>query len=544
MTTSEQSDQAQTAAGGRRHEWAMIFVLVAAAFFVRLYNLQFHDIISSDGTTYAGVAKALGSGKFGGLASSGFYPVLIWFMHLFVPDLETAGRLVSVISGSLLVVPLYLLGRDIFNRQTALAACLLALTWPSLVGWSCEVMTQATYVTLTVAGIYFVRRMLETHATATGCAAGCCLGLAALTRPEGVLLVIALPLAPLLANWRDCLRWRRVLAAYGLSFLLLFSLNLFLLRYTSGEWQLSAKTSAALNDSLSYHLNIYDLNYIPGYQPKGYLDIIRDHPDFIWMNSWENLKSMGESLLPLPFWVLALVGLFRGGGGAGGTVARLFLLSSLAPLGVIVVFYYTSPEYTQPYLPVLFLWIAEGFRLGARAAADRLAQLSPPGAMKRLSLLPLTVAAAAVFASVPLARQVTAEVPKGPYDPQSDQCRRDHKNIGLLLKQHLPPGKIMTRWARVAFYADRDWVNFPNAGVDEILRAARENGVRFIVVDGGLFLSRPELGSLLFPLQFRHKQEELTLTPDNYVIPDSGLRPYLMHIGPETSGVRVYEIAR
>ena len=241
---------------------------------------------------------------------------------------------------------------------------------------------------------------------------------------------------------------------------------------------------------------------------------------------------------------VSIEGFSRGGGAAGGTVARLFLLSSLAPLGVIVVFYYTSPEYTQPYLPVLFLWIAEGFRLGARAAADRLAQLSPPGAMKRLSLLPLTVAAAAVFASVPLARQVTAEVPKGPYDPQSDQCRRDHKNIGLLLKQHLPPGKIMTRWARVAFYADRDWVNFPNAGVDEILRAARENGVRFIVVDGGLFLSRPELGSLLFPLQFRHNQEELTLTPDNYVIPDSGLRPYLMHIGPETSGVRVYEIAR
>jgi 4-amino-4-deoxy-L-arabinose transferase-like glycosyltransferase len=541
-TTSERPEPAGET-WSRRQEATAVLIVVAAALCIRLYFLRFHDIISADGTSYAGVAKALRSGNLEGLATSGLYPVLVLFMNLFVPDVELAGRLVSVVSGSLLVIPLYLLGKAIFNRQTALAACILTLTCPPLVSWSCEVMTQATYITFTTAGIYFVWRMFGNYSAAAGGAAGICLGLACLTRPEGILLFVALPLIPLLAKYRDYRQWRRMLAVYGFCFLLLYSLNLVLLRYTTGVWQLSGKTSAALNDALSYYLQIYDLNYIPGYTPRGYLDIIREFPDFIWKNSWGNLKGMG-SLLPVTFWAFALIGLLRGGYRAGAHVSRLFLFASFAPLFVIIVFYYTTPEYTQPYLPVLFLWIAEGFRQSACVVTDRIARLWPAGLTRRLALVPLTVAIAAVLAAIPLVRQVTAATPKGPYDPRSDQCRRDHKNMGLLLKQHLPPGKIMTRWARIAFYADREWVNIPNAGLDEVLREARESGARFIVVDGGLFRSRPELGPLLMALQIMSRQTELTITPDNYVIPDSGLRPYLLSLGPETSGMRVYEIVR
>jgi len=524
-----------------KRDMLLLLVLVVTAFAVRVYSLRFFPVISTDGTSYVGAARALGMGDPTGLGVSGFYPVLIWVASMFTPDYEAAGRYVSVLMGSLLVVPLYFLGRELYSRKVAIAACLLAIVWPQLVSFSCEVMTQATNVTLVTAGLYLVWRASVRPSLPGGCLAGFCIGLAYLTRPEGLLLFFLLPLALILYRDRELRAEWPLALSYAGGFLLLFGINLVLVHQVTGEWQISAKTDSALNDALSYYLNKPDLGYVPGYEPKGYLDILRDHPEFIVKNSILNIIAVWKTILPAPLWLFAAAGFVAGGFSRERNMARLFLCSSLASLAVIVVFYYISYGYVEVYLPVLFLWVASGVvwleeKVATRFHIGRYGEwlLSPPC---------LTLAAAAIYAVTLFLPQIRTVVTDAEYLPAMDNGRRDEKHIGLILRESLPPGKIMTRWARVAFYAERDWVSIP-AGVDldSIIKVARDNGASFLIADGMLYSMRPQLGLEIFaPL----RDEDLPYGKLFMIDPDfrvKGLRPFMLYTDPRSAGVVVYEI--
>lgn len=526
-------------ATGKR-EMLLLFTLVFMAFAVRIYSLRFFPVISTDGTSYVGAARALGMGDPTTLGVSGFYPVLIWVASLFAPDFEAAGRYVSVLMGSMLIVPLYFLGRELYSRKVAIAASLLAIVWPSLVSFSCEVMTQATNATLVTAGLYLVWRTSVRPSLPGGCLAGFCLGLAYLTRPEGLLLFFLLPLALILYRGRELRAEWPLALSYAGGFLLLFGINLVLVHQVSGEWQISAKTDSALNDALSYYLNKPDLGYVPGYVPKGYLDILRDHPGFIVKNSILNIIAAWKTILPAPLWLLATAGFVSGGFGRERNMVRLFLCSSLASLAVIVVFYYVSYGYVEVYLPVLFLWVACGAawleeKLAPGFHAGRYGEwLSPPRLM---------LAAAAIYAVTIFMPQIRGVVTDAEYHPDMDNGRRDEKHLGLLLRESLPPGKIMTRWARVAFYAEREWVNIP-AGVDldSIIKVARENGASFLIADGMLYSMRPGLGLEIFAPLMDSEQPYGQFYMDDPDVRVKGLRPFMLYTDPRSAGVVVYEI--
>ena len=108
-----------------KQERIIMLLLFAVAMIVRLWFLPTYRVISADGIGYISVAKELmrGSASFWSANHPPVYPALIAFAGLFVPDMELAGRLVSIFMGSLLVVPLYLLGRDLFSREIGRASC-------------------------------------------------------------------------------------------------------------------------------------------------------------------------------------------------------------------------------------------------------------------------------------------------------------------------------------------------------------------------------------------------------------------------------------
>ncbi len=524
----------------RKADAVILTLLVIAGVAIRFYLLRFHDVISADGTAYVGAARALGRGNVGPLSTYGLYPALIWLFSLPGFDPEATGRVMSVLFGGLLAVPVYLLGRELFSRSTALAACIALLAWPSLLNWSCEVMTQATYTFFTLAGFYGVWKTVKSRSAGWGAAAGTLLGLAFLTRPEGLLLALAVPLPLLWGERRTVRTLMRPLAAYAAASAALFGMNMVLLHQATGSWELSAKTSSALTDALSGYLQIPDLNYIPGMKSAGYLDIIRDYPGFVWSNSRNNLVDLWHSFAPRLLWVLALAGLCarRIDTAIGGS--RLFLLATFSPLLVIIVFYYIGPEYTQPYIPVFLLLAAEGAVRLERIAAEKLKAL-PDRIRKPWSAhTPATLAASAVLAVTLLIGQIPAGT-AGAYRPSDDDGRRDQKNIGLLLKQYLPPGKIMTRWARIAYYADRDWVSIPQADFDTIIRTAHKNGARYLIVDGGLPDIRPDLAILASGLDPEGPTHSLRIF-DNGMANDAEFRLYLSYLSPSSMGVKVFEL--
>jgi hypothetical protein len=463
-----------------------------------------------------------------------------------VEDLETAGRVVSVIFGALLCVPVYLLGSELFSRRTAFAACMAVIVWHSLRHWSCEVMTQSSYVALATAGIYCIWRMMRSSSPVAGLLAGLFLGLAYVTRTEAILLCILTPLPLIVACRREIRSRIPALLAYIVVFFLIVGANLLLVRNATGSWQLASKTSVALIDAISYIKNIPDMNYIPGIESTGYLQILRDYPSFLFLNSFKNIMALLKTLIPPPFWILLIIGIASGGMSAGKNLVRLFLLSSFAPLAVIVVYYYVGPEYTQPYIPVILLFCAEGLRVAENFFVSRIPSESVPRVFKQwLPKNPLMLSCALIFALVTLSGQIPASsATKKAYLPESDGGRRDQKNLGLIIKKNIPPGKIMTRWSRIAFYAEREWVNIPNTSYDGIMDAARKNGARFLIVDGGLWAMRPELGAELFqPFVPGVFKNGIYFNNNRNALARPGLRPFMIYINEPTSmGVAVYEI--
>ena len=526
----------------QRFDYIAILLLCVVALGIRLYLYRFNDVISVDGTGYVGTARKLMSGDISGLGYYGFYPVLVWLTGMTGIDLETAAQLVSVVMGGLLVVPLYLLGQALFSRTTALAACIVSLVWSSHLFVSCIVANQSTYTTLALTAVYLVMRMFERRLFSYGCWAGIVMGLAFFTRPEAFLLFLVMPLAYVLENRREPRAVWRPIVAYGAAFAVIFFMNMLLIHHFSGTWQLSAKTSSALGDSLSYYLKIRDVNLIPGGKSIGYLELITRYPGFILTNPIQNLKTIVETTLPISLWLLAVIGFISGGMSGEMTIKRLYLICTFAPLAVIILFYYINGGYMEPYLPVLFLWCAEGGCSVERFVTQRIPVPAGYCAEKLIRYTAGVLIASCIYAVVLFVPQIPVKRDPSTYTWQDDDCRFDHKRLGLMLKQYLPPGKVMTRWARLAYYSGHEMVAIPNTDIKGIERAAYAGGARFLVLYGGSNGADAQLDYLLEPLN-RIPESYFYVTPVTTVT-QPGLYPYLVYSNPHSLGLIVYEIIR
>src|SRR5512140_3018294 len=127
-----------------KKDMILLGVFFLGALAIRLYFLQFYKVISADGVGYVLTAREIARwGSLGGMTIYGaVYPSLVAAASFLVSDGELAGRLVSIVMGSLVVIPLYLISLEFFTRRVGMLACILVLVWPPLRSWSCEVMTQ------------------------------------------------------------------------------------------------------------------------------------------------------------------------------------------------------------------------------------------------------------------------------------------------------------------------------------------------------------------------------------------------------------------
>ncbi|GFE57783.1 hypothetical protein AOG1_16630 [Geobacter sp. AOG1] len=518
--------------------------LFLVALGIKFYFLQFCRVISSDGVAYAQIARDIlaGRGFAGATHFPPFYPLLVALFHTMFSDIELAGRLAAMFMGSLLVIPVYLLAREFFDRQVGIMAAVLVMAWPSLRLWSNEVMSQSTYITLVLLGGYLIWHACKSRSVAYAVAGGLAMGMAHLTRSEGVLvfLVLSLVLAVDAGVKRDGRQFVCLLAGWC-AFVVVFFPYAYFLHEVTGTWQLTGKSRVALADSLMEYLGRPDLKRDPAFQEIGYLDVVRRYPDFLRQNIPENLMKFIREFVPPYLWLLGLLGFCTGGWSRDKLKERAFLIATFAPMGIIVVFFFIGPEYTQPYLPVFFLWVSAGAlwmekRALALVGVGRHPLLTLRGAGGMFSL-----AATVLFALYLLVGQVPADR-NLPYHFSQDGGRYDHKRIGQLLNEYLPKSaRIMTRWGRVGFYADRGWVDMPQASLEEIVATARKSGTRYIVVDGALAGLRPQLGVLYEPL-FVEGASGVYVEKGDGFRPLPGLKLYFLYRDPSSVGVAVYEV--
>jgi 4-amino-4-deoxy-L-arabinose transferase-like glycosyltransferase len=176
-----------------------------------------------------------------------FFPCMIALVGGVVRDLELAGRLISVLSGALLVFPIYRLGKALVGDRAAKLAALFVMLYPPLAYNATNVMPETLYSLVCIVGIYTGWKALDEGRPILGLAAGLLWGAGYLMRPEGVgfVLVYGAFMGILLIKnlvgraWNGRFVLVPILSVVG--FLLLAMPYVIYLRQATGVWTLSTK---------------------------------------------------------------------------------------------------------------------------------------------------------------------------------------------------------------------------------------------------------------------------------------------------------------
>lgn len=176
-----------------------LLLLLAVALVARILWWVFNiSVIENEGAEYARLAENLVSGNgyvgmFGGphIVFPPLFPALIGLFSFVSPDVEAAGRLVSMAAGLLLVAAVFGVSRAVFGERAAWIAALLAALHPVLIALSVSVYSEMLAMALVASGGYVAIRALQEGSPWRAAASGLIFGLAYLARPEALAFAAA-----------------------------------------------------------------------------------------------------------------------------------------------------------------------------------------------------------------------------------------------------------------------------------------------------------------------------------------------------------------
>lgn len=219
----------------RFHLW---FWLVLALVLC-LYKISLIKCIAVDGVAYIGVAKEWITG----IGFNPIWPPLYpWFINLFMRlgiNPETCGQLVSVAFGVAAVALVYKMTSSIFLPVIANIATIFSVFHPYLVRYSAEVLLDSLFTFLLTAVVFFGWLLLQKNKISLAIVTGILAGLAYLTKPEGIFLLLIISIWVFAAGkdiWYK--RLMLILCACGIFFMISFP-YVYAIREKTGKWMIS-----------------------------------------------------------------------------------------------------------------------------------------------------------------------------------------------------------------------------------------------------------------------------------------------------------------
>ena len=450
-----------------------LFMALTLALRIAFWLAMQRVVDTADAVHYLAAAQAFAQGDWFGVDPKipPFYPFLGAFFGLCVRNIELACRLVSLVASTLLVVPVYLLARDLHGRGAARVAALVVCIWPWLIDYGSRVSTEALACTLWFGGVWLFARAARRGGLYGVAAALAFYGLH-LTRPEGIVILAATVPAAVILCARDPAARGMRLASFAVAVAVLLALYALYMYQLTGAFTLSHRSAYILED-----IEVSNVRRTP----SGTLLL------FIKTTADTLFDVMPIMLGPVLLIFLG-VGLFRQTDRPRDVRLEWCVLwfatvqwaASLAVLS-------PAPRYLMATLIALVLWAARGIVLVSRQAED-----VPWG--RRLRALPIAaVVATMAFGSV--ATVAAEHMGRRPRQP------REYKAAGRWMHEHLEPGLIFTRKPQVGYYA-----GMPTTGpaaddsLDTALERARSAGARYVVVDERYTVPlAPSLEPLLAP---------------------------------------------
>lgn len=184
----------QEGEGSILFDWRFWFILCLAFILRCVWLFSYVKVIENEGAIYAGLAENIFMGKgyvwiSGGrhTLSSPLYPLLIGAITYLAGSAETAGRLISLIMGTLLIMPMFLTTEILFGRRGGLYAAMLVAVHPMLIALSCAVYSESLFFTIWLLGIYFAMRTFREIGLRYAILTGLFFGFAYLVRPDAII---------------------------------------------------------------------------------------------------------------------------------------------------------------------------------------------------------------------------------------------------------------------------------------------------------------------------------------------------------------------
>jgi 4-amino-4-deoxy-L-arabinose transferase-like glycosyltransferase len=458
-------------------EKQVLLLLIGITFALRLYAVLMAQGIANDSVAYGFAARDFLKGHFmKGLSSPAppFYPFLISLFQMDNTSVEMTGRSLSLVIGTLTIIPLFYLVKEAIGPKEAIFSALFYSFHPYLVTYSGMFLTEATYWGLLILSVYFFWTGLRRGKLGRMALSGSFLGLAYLTRPEGISYVL-IYLIWAVVDRSFHKNWLQKIILIGILILTVF---IFFIPYViyihgeTGQWLISKKAVEEQSQLLKKRAE--EANPSKGVEPnkprKKNDKILR-----ITRNIVQNLPSVIYHYLRayhFSLWLFLFFGLIRV---RRRVVTYELFLASLVLFHLLSLSTLTSStiRFSVPIIPLSLFWAGTGILEIKRYLEEN--KISHPE--KIIFILTLLV--------------ILIQLPQC-LKPER-RHRAEEKKIGLWMKQNTPPDTIiMSNSPQEAFYAGRDFILLPKGisshgfiakSYDEIIHYAKTKGVRYILVN-------------------------------------------------------------
>lgn len=492
-----------------RRFWLLVMVALAAGALVRIGIALTDDQASTDETAYlrSGTSLVEGDGyERDGHPETHFpplVPVVLGLGAKVFGDPHTGTVVMTALASTALLLPLTLLARRLASPLAGVTTAWVAALTP---GISTTLVnrgsgSEAVYGALVVGAVWFVVDAIGREGRArlirVGLGGGL-LGLAYLTRPEGLFIAVPLGLAVAylaargVAGRRDQLRRIASTGAVFVAPLLVCIVPYAAyLHGNTGSWQLTAKTQDAsieawdavaradreARDSVLWALDDTGYQFAVEHRsltsialddPGGYASIVRTNITTLF-----EMAFLEASLLPALVWAAVAYGIWRH---RSSRRLRLVLLVAAIPVATGLGFFVQAR-----YLVVFSALATVLAGLGVAALRPRL----------RVAALGLLL----VIGGMAVVEDFRGAAGWGQPSEGSEQ-----RVAAEWIAAHSDPDdRIVTRSQIVQYYADRTALALPYAELPEVVRFARHHGARYVVLDHYTArVLRPQLWLLRF----------------------------------------------
>ena len=531
--------------------WLLLALIWLLGFALRLFLSQTGRVVWGDEPFYLWLGRNWITGK--GFRFMGhpdvhhgpLFPMLSGLLYLFTKDLALASEILYAVFGSLLVLPVYAIGREIYSLRAGLAAAALTAVFPaltvSILHWG--TMTEPLYLFFVYlglwAGLLALRpcwaRLGRVKSTSSDpwwayALGGSAFGLAYLTRPEaiGYLLVVGVFIVLLRALQKSLgdIRFWLMMVLYALGFAAAFVPYAYYVKLNTGSWMVSEKVGVAyltgiglaFGDTAAFDRATWGLDSTgletfffssESYSISMTQLILADPQTFVRV-LYLNVRRFARVLIDwtlYPYLMLPLLvlGLFDRGWTRERTLKEIYLGLSLLPVLSFVLFYIQA-RYLVAFVPVMLIWAAHGLlKLGDWLLGTLIAVRTPKvadkaeegrpyvhlGRFSRLTLesAPLLLTLGLLVAILPLVMRQVRDV---------GSVRPEQKSVGVALAERVSPDSLlMCRYPAIAYHADTRWVPTPNAPWPEVMAYARHKGVDYVAIDERELSLRPQFTDLV-----------------------------------------------